>query len=63
MATITLNKAPEKLSLWKTNIDFDIFLVELTEYMQDLEDIKLVKDEMKKNPESFDYDIIRKNYA
>lgn len=63
MATITLNKAPDKLSFGKNNIDFDVFLISLADYMQDLEDIKSVKDEMKKNPENFDYDVIRKNYA
>ena len=38
MATITLNRAPEKLAFGKTNVDFDVFLIELFEYMQDLED-------------------------
>lgn len=63
MATITLNKTPEKLSFWKTSVDFDVFLANLIDYMQDLEDIKSTKDEMKRKPESFDYTVIRKNYV
>jgi len=63
MATLTLNKTPEKLTFGKTNVDFDVFLASLIDYIQDLEDVKSVKDEMKNKPESFDYTVIRKNYV
>jgi len=49
MATITLNRTPEKLAFGKTSIDFDVFLVELFEYMEDLEDKNKVIKAMEEN--------------
>ena len=63
MATLVLNKTPEKLTFGKTSVDFDVFLESLIDYMQDLEDVQSVKNEIKKHPESFDYAVIRKNYV
>lgn len=63
MAQIVLNKAPDKLSKLWDNIDFEVFLLNLTEYLEDSEDISLVKDEMSKKEEVFDYDLVRKDYV
>ena len=63
MSTITVDKIPSKLNFSSNKVDFDIFLEKLVEYLDDLQDIKDVKNEMKNDTESFDYSSIRWNYV
>jgi hypothetical protein len=63
MSTITINKIPDKINFKSNIIDFDVFIETISEYMNDLEDIEFVKNEMKNNNETFDYNFIRKNYV
>jgi len=47
----------------KKKISFKVFSEKFIDYMEDLEDIKKVKNEIKDNSESFDYSVIRWNYV
>lgn len=61
MTTITIE---ENVHFSKTKFvnENELFLY-LLEYVQDMDDRENVKNEILKNQESFDYDIIRSNYV
>lgn len=60
MTTLTI----EKSNFTRTHfIDEKDLFSYVINYMEDLEDINNVKKEIKNNPESFDYNLIRQNYV
>lgn len=60
---VIIEKIPKELGINNKKISFNIFAEKFIDYMEDLEDIKKVKDEIKNNSESFDYSVIRWSYV
>jgi len=61
--TLQISNAPSEFRFKENVIDFNIFAEKFIEYMEDLEDIKMVKNEIKKDEIWFSYDSIRENYV
>ena len=60
---VVINKIPKEMWINDSNIDFAVFAEKFMDYMENFEDREKVKTEIKKNEESFDYNLIRWNYV
>lgn len=61
--SLIIDKIPEEMWIKTWKVSFEIFADKFVDYMQDLDDIENVKNEMKNKSESFDYNLIRQKYV
>lgn len=61
--SIVVDSVPKEMWITGDSISFDMFAKKLAEYMEDLEDREVVKEEINKKSKSFDYDVIRWDYV